>query len=284
MAERTGIHERAVRALEEHGYLFQQRCLADIKTLASDYHFESEEYPVSIGQENTVIDFIFSAGSRPTFLILECKRANPDYVTWLFSRPMASPDERPKFLATRLDLNDQHPNAVWLETAEIDLLSTGASVTVGLELSGRETRQSKASRSSTSKAIFDACQQALTGVGGLALEHKKSVAKQGYYRRYHYVPIVVTTANLVLTEFRLSGIDIKTGGLSLEKAQTKSVDWVVFDFPVREGLQVTVPDQDLSYISCGPSEEHRRRFKVKSVAIVKGVDIVPFLKQLRIPT
>lgn len=98
----------------------------------------------------------------------------------------------------------------------------------------------------------------------------------------YYVPVVATTANLFLTEYNKMDIELQTGRLPSEiVAETVPVDWIVYDFPVSENLQVTHPE-DSEYIGWGPGDDYRRRFKVKSVAIVTSSALIRFLNQLNL--
>jgi hypothetical protein len=85
---------------------------------------------------------------------------------------------------------------------------------------------------------------------------------------------------LWLTEFDASAVDIKTGKLDATNARTEVVDWIALDVPVRETLRVTLPEQS-TFLGYGPSDTFRRKFNVKSVAIVQGAHIRQFLEQLR---
>src|SRR3972149_6740188 len=133
-------HERAVRALEEHGHLFQKACVAEA-SFASGYAFQSEEYPVSVDAEDSVIDFVLAAnGQATTYLIFECKRANPKYVTWLFSTEASGTDKTPVVLATRLDKSERQEEITWLQTTELTLGidRIWSFATMGVELSTAE--------------------------------------------------------------------------------------------------------------------------------------------------
>lgn len=149
-------------------------------------------------------------------------------------------------------------NVVWLQTAELPLGERFAAE--ALEVSEQRSTRAKSSKSGV---IYGACQQALTGVGGLALEHRQWMSEgQNRIRRQQYLPIVLTTANLLLMEYQTSGIDLSTGCLDSQTAKTTGIEWAILDVPVRDGLRVTTPDQS-SYGGCGPSEDFRRRFNVK---------------------
>lgn len=276
MKKVTNIHEQAVKSLEEHGHLFQQRCLAEIEHACSTYlHLESEEYPVSIGEEHTVIDFIFRTVSDiQLYLVFECKRAHPTYSNWLFPVPSSVADTPTKVLLT--SINDKG----YFVTFEHELLLHKPKhfASVGVEFSNQAPTHKRSSRAGT---IYGACQQAVTGVGGLALEQRQRMQTFEKYYRQYYFPIVVTTANLFMTRYRLWEVDLTNGSVPLDKATTQQVDWVILDFPVREPFQVTRPEES-SFRASGPSEKYRRMFKVKSVAIVKGDGIVRFLNQLNL--
>src|SRR3989344_1923284 len=77
--------ELITKALCEDGLLFQLKCLRRIEKTAL-FVLVAEEYPVDINGLTTRIDFIFSNQDKTDehFLIFECKKANPDYKTWIF--------------------------------------------------------------------------------------------------------------------------------------------------------------------------------------------------------
>ena len=287
MSHKDKIHESAVKALEEHGHLFQQRCLEEAKKL-DRYKLESEEYPVSIGDVDTVIDFVLSADTESLvkfYFVFECKRANPDYVTWLFPKARDSKEPSFRFLATNLHAR---PRAdffeIFLRTAELSLFPAELRMTVGegLEVKDKENRGKR----SKTDSIYGACQQVLTGIAGLALELKerKYVSKEPKPIAMQFIiPIVVTTAKLYVTEYNRTDVNLSTGKPPLSKSDTYKVDWVSYDFPLRGAFQIAQPEEwenNLFY----RLRKTRQKFKVQSVAIVNSDHLAQFLQKLNLDT
>ncbi|MCL5005945.1 MAG: hypothetical protein M1404_05375 [Acidobacteria bacterium] len=281
MSKAGNIHQTAIKALEEHGFLFQKRCVNEVRSLSGRYRVESEEYPVSIGPEDTVIDFVLRMlDTGRTYVVFECKRAHPEYVFWVFSASSSTPAPRPEFLMTMVAHLAHAPRKPVVQTHECQIVGSDPAhfVDMGLEVSHVKPTKGKSGRTEN---IYAACTQVLTGVGGLANEQKKRMDPNAP-QTYFYIPVVITSAELFVTRYNPNDVDLKTGDVPLEKADTQPVDWVIYDFPVPEPLQVT-PREDSMSTLIGPDDRYRRLFKLKSIAIVRATSIVQFLKQLRSP-
>lgn len=275
------IHETAVKALEEHGFLFQKRCLDEVRSLGGRYRVESEEYPVSIGPEHTVIDFVLRMlDTGRTYVVFECKRAHPDYVFWVFPASSLTLAPRQQFLMTTVRHLVHAPRKAVVQTHECHIFGGDPPyfVDMGLEVSRAKPTKGKSGRTEN---IYAACTQVLTGVGGLAYEQKKRMDPNAA-QTYFYIPVAITSAELFVTTYSAIDVDLKTGNIPLEKAHTQAVDWVVYDFPVPEPLQVT-PREDSMSTLVGPHDSYRRLFKLKSIAVVRSTSIVQFLQQLKSP-
>jgi hypothetical protein len=283
-------HADAVTALEEHGHLFQQRCVNEIRQNHERLPFvtESEEYPVTFGQESVVIDFILSHKKKPKhYLIFECKRANPDYIAWLFSRPDLGVEPlRPRFLATKLDYRrGSLPPAYLLTTPRLKMVGGNLDyVTFGLEVSQQKGKGKKLGKT---EAIHQACQQVLSGIVGLIweqLNHRHTViaaselALTPHFPQY-FVPVVATTANLYRTTFRPSKVDLCRGTLHPDaNSKTEQVPWVYYDFPLRDAWRIAQPDNSL--VTPPPNDETKQLFKTKSIAIVNAQHLGAFLNAI----
>lgn len=277
------VHQVAIKALEEHGFLFQKRCLEEIRSIGSRYRVESEEYPVSIGAEDTVVDFVLRMlDASRTYVVFECKRAHPDYVFWVFSASSSKPLPQRQFLMTTVGHLTHDPERVVLRTRGCDLLGgdQSAHVDVGLEVLRDRDKPARGKRGRT-ESIYAACTQVLTGTGGLARERSRHMNPRAP-QMYFYIPVVITSAELFVTSYDAVDVDLRTGSIPLKRAETRPVEWVVYDFPVPEPLQVTPPEDSMSTFA-GPEEGYRRQIKVKSVAIVRATSVVEFLRHLRSP-
>jgi hypothetical protein len=192
------IGETAVKALEEHGFLFQKRCVDEVRSRAGRYRVESEEYPVSIGLEDTVIDFVLRMlDTGRTYVVFECKRANPEYVFWVFPASSMTPAPLRQFLITKVGHLVHAPMKAVVQTHECPIFGGAPPhfVDMGLEVSRGKPTKGKLGRTEN---IYAACTQVLTGVGGLANERKKRMDPNGP-QTYFYIPAVITSADLFVT-------------------------------------------------------------------------------------
>lgn len=239
------IHQTAVNALQEHGFLFQKRCLEEVRFLRGRYRVESEEYPVSIGPKDTVIDFVLRMlDTGRTYIAFECKRAHPDYVFWVFPASPISSAPQQQFLLTAVGHLDHAPRKPVIQTCERNIFGEEPLnfADMGIEVS---PNRSGTRKSGKTENIYSACTQVLTGIGGLACERKERMNSNAP-QTYFYIPVVVTSAELFVTSYKAADVDLKTGNVPFEKVNTRAVDWVICDFPVPEPLQVTPREDSMS--------------------------------------
>jgi hypothetical protein len=188
MNNSNDIHQRAVTALQDHGFLFQKRCVEEIARLSGRYKLDSEEYPVSLGDVETVIDFVLRMlDTGRTYLAFECKRAHPDYVSWVFPASQARCASPPHLLLTAIFSNHT------ARTHESPIMGSDPLpvVEMGLEVSCKP----KGAKSGKTDAIYAACKQAMTGIGGLVRERQRRL-DSGPTPMFFYLPVVLTSADL----------------------------------------------------------------------------------------
>ena len=280
------VHEQVVRALEDHGHPFQQRCLAEIVNNASGFTIESKEYQVSVAGQDTVIDFILShAAPTPFYLVFECKRANLQYVRWVFANARELLNREDFFLTTKIGYQlPRGSKRIHFKTAKLRLIKTPPVIIsdIGIEVANQAPKNKK---SGITENIYSACQQVLTGISGLAREHASHVTRSGAEEvllPQYFVPIVVTSAELFVVDYSSSDVSLESGTLDLEKSTTQSVPYLISDVPVREGIQITTPEQFHTHDDPPPTENHRLMYKTKSVAIVQAKSLILFLNQLNL--
>jgi hypothetical protein len=88
-----------VSVLNQHGYAFHFRTLKAAQVAnderSSDWIFQVSEFPVEVRSKGTRIDYVLQrtptvgppeAPRYFTFLVVECKRANPSFKRWCFAR------------------------------------------------------------------------------------------------------------------------------------------------------------------------------------------------------
>ena len=80
-------------AVNEQGYIFQEACENALRKNEehTGWKVKATEYPVIFGEEftrkDTSVDIILRAGrldSPELYALVECKRADPTYVYWIF--------------------------------------------------------------------------------------------------------------------------------------------------------------------------------------------------------
>jgi hypothetical protein len=79
-------------ALNEQGYLFQEACkyALEKKEQSTGWEVKAYEYPVSLTGEDTKVDIVLRAKRQSPpelYALVECKRADPSYIYWLFGAP-----------------------------------------------------------------------------------------------------------------------------------------------------------------------------------------------------
>lgn len=278
------IEELAVTALNEQGYAFRHRCLTEIKERAEKdgWYLEEEEYPVSTGEKEAVIDFVLGCHhARNYYFVFECKRAHPDYVAWVFADTLVYRADR-RLRATAASCNPS-PGELKNKTAcqeTWDVVIEGCwedlpFVDTGLEV----LLNRKKDRISQSTKITEACTQALTGVAGLSGERVEQLRKSPEAGHWIYIPVVVTTAKLYHTKFRGSKISLENGTIKTDQAITEKILWVYYDFPIRSSLPLTPAPDNYHGTNL---RDLKRRFKVKTVIIVTSSALVDLLTSMKL--
>lgn len=77
------------KVLNRHGYAFQYSVIRFAEDLyrqnQSEWINEAAEFPVSVRNMQTRIDFILRKSKPPVYLVAECKRVNPAFSNWCFA-------------------------------------------------------------------------------------------------------------------------------------------------------------------------------------------------------
>jgi hypothetical protein len=82
-------------ALNEQGYIFREVCEQALKNKEGTtiWEVKAAEYPVSIQGQDTRVDIVLrskTSSSPELCALVECKRAYPDYIYWIFGAPWGS--------------------------------------------------------------------------------------------------------------------------------------------------------------------------------------------------
>jgi len=257
------------KVLSAHGYGFQYAVMRAAEKLFDDHRskwlFEAAEFPVQVGDTVTHVDFACRTKSGHTYLVAECKRADPARAHWCFVR---TPYTRMNGSSIELVFEDviYDPG---LTRAAAHFTVTGNGVfQLGVELNTRAKGDGLSGRSS----INEAAAQVLRATNGM-VNHLHDVRRMQSKptRRLRFLPVVFTTAELWVSDTDLSEADLRTGIVRVVAA--KSVDWLWFNYNQSPALQHRIERAEFSAdLSASLRDEFTR-----SIAIVAPEGIGPFL-------
>ncbi len=283
----TELSELLLNALNEQGYLFQEACEHALKNneKVTGWEVKASEYPVSIQGQDTKVDIVLRSkiqNSPELYALVECKRADPSYVYWLFGAPglpfggALCSTLGFECRETRLDRPYQASRLV--ERLHFEISTNGAE-------SWLEAKEVSSGRTSNPQNIENAFVQVLKGVGGFAQEQIGQRGKSRELFKSFFVPVVVTTAQLYVAYYENKNIDLSTGKISKAKVSFGSkeqpameVEWVLLDYGVGENVAPNpIPE---NYHGVDPME--LQKHKIRSIFVVNSKSLVLFFSKLRL--
>ena len=223
--------------LDAHGHGFQASVLKKCQGLETHasvgfklWQVSAIECPVTLNGREYHIDGVLELKSdlQPKrFIAVECKRVDPALAIWAFAQ--WNPDLYPA-IADRylLDENKRvHARACYIRTDHTQTMQLGVDLK-------RQTTGNGVGRS-----IDDAVTQSLRGAGGLVERLREWLQTPSYAVT---IPMVVTTAELHVTETPLSDADLSTG--NMPALTTKKVGWLWFVMNLNQSLLPSVDRTD----------------------------------------
>jgi hypothetical protein len=284
----SDLFELLLNALNEQGYLFRESCEHALKNSEKDTGWEvkTSEYPVTLEGQDTRVDIVLRSkisSSPELYALIECKRADPTYIYWVFGSPGLP---RGDALCSALGVecreyrSDQQPYQV-----NRPLLQLHFEVVTYDAINWLEARRGSRGRSSTPQNIENAFGQVLRGVGGFAQEQIDQHRKSHALFKIFFIPVVVTTASLYVANYELSNIDLCTGKISQDKVlfgpqgqPPEEKRWVLVHYGSGENVAPkSIPD---NYHGVDPAE--LQKHKIRSIFVVNSQSLVSFFSKLRL--
>jgi len=248
--------EWTVHAINIHGIFFEKWCEMQIEKSGS-WSVKSTQYPVEYpvpsgllrGKESVLdIRAELKAGDCLYTLPIECKKNNPEYTNWIFfekKRKSVPREIRSYFLA---NLPNPAPQKNWHPELTIGSflknypIANEARETKGnyVELVKRKTTQiTRTSNASINEAAF---QVALATQAIMTEEVKFSRTLSAESARKPYstqviLPIIVTTAKILLCNFEPDDILQDIGEIPLDKVNLSEQPYMVYEYPLPKLLQ-----------------------------------------------
>ena len=275
----------AALALNEQGFLFQQRVLETLEGATdaqSDWMVRAVEYPVSFGLPGsfeTKIDMILGGrGSNrdPWHLVVECKRANRDYKRWIFfdQKIRLNGLSHTSMFLQRADLSggwDHSSQPLPPLTQRVEKLYAHSDCPIfNFYIEARINRPNSGQRASATEAIEDSLRQVCTGLVGLAVDLRRMKSTS-----HRLMPIVVTSADLMSAEFNTAKVSVERGHILPENLTLKPQKWLAVNYRIDEsvaqfaGLTTNTPSN--------VSEALWTQY-IRTVFVVQAEHLLPFLK------
>lgn len=265
-----------IHALNIHGVFFERRCavvVADTagwKVLATNYPVE---YPSPNGPwhgKESSLDIWARKDSDPTFVIdalIECKKANPEFVNWVFfPKSGATPPTKFSFANAT---NTPNPNGTGPWKTQIQLRHGTGSMEIASdarEVRGDYVKHQGGNKTKTSNAaIQDAAYQVALACRAIAAEESTllQTARNSLehpsppWTSKAYIPIVVTTAELLRVDFSPKSPDLASGEIPLADAILSPVQNILYEYALPKHLQYS-PATPLEVLKTGDTETFSR--------------------------
>jgi hypothetical protein len=259
--------EWTLHSLNIQGLFFQRLC-ADIinqkpqnqiRLVATEYPVE---YPPSSGSERSnesrLDIYARSIGPFNNYpsaiqFAIECKKNNPDFIDWVFFP--SYPAKQPAYELLTVKPYPIYKES-WKPIFHINKCSTQKFILVN---EGRETRGTydgykRGDKTRTANdSIESACHQVVLATHSIAYKNREGAfhdlekSSKPIFTQYLYIPIVVTTANLFICDFSPADVSIDLGELPFDKAILRSVESVVYEYPIPPHLQLNGENWESSY-------------------------------------
>lgn len=271
------------KALNRHGYPFHYRTLKAAQDASENrssvWIFQVSEFPVEVRGRQSRIDYVLQWKHLPTYLVAECKRANPKMKRWCFARaPYVRRNAGSEYLLAEAILFNHSTGQFSATVLKEWFVPDGQAFHIALEMKVRDEKGDEEGSTGRS-AIEDAATQVNLGLNGLIEFFQTNPPPFLADTRMMFIPVVVTTAQLFAADVELSSADIESGEIDPATVKLTEKEWVFYQYPVSPGLKHSVPQakpsSDLfSLVDLGKSLEANY---LRSVAVVQGKHIEKFL-------
>jgi hypothetical protein len=229
------------KVLSYHGHPFQYRTLkaaADAySSKRSRWRFRVAEFPVAVRGRPTRIDYVLQLQEQPTYLVVECKRADPKLKLWAFAKApyVKFGDEGERFIRQCLKLPGGSewggPQPFTEETPITDAYY------IAREMKAPHEKGDDAP-SGGREAIEDAASQASLALNGLVDLFATKAQATGRNAVFKFVPLIVTTAQLFTADVDFAEASLESGKITAADVQNWTErEWLFYQYPVSPGIQ-----------------------------------------------
>ena len=228
------------RVLNTHGYPFQEAVLRRIGAAGSRWEAWLPEFPVSIQGHSTRIDIVLTTEERDKFIICECKRANPAIANWCFAKSqlwVPNSDFDGQVYAETL----QAPRNGIIRVHYKNLYRSSNIYHIAVEAkTGSKGDGAGFGKGQIEEAAGQVC-RGLNGLIDVFYKHGLINEVDNKEKEILFVPMIVTTANLYVTEDDLSLASIESGELGQHHLHVSKDKWLWYRYHQSPALKHEVP-------------------------------------------
>lgn len=226
------------------------------------------------------IDFILSycpPGGLYGFLVAECKRTNPSFNEWLFTK---APYVRRSRTSDTLNVERVRYDDPDVLASTESLSSFGDIYHVALEAKSNSQGDASGGRG----AIEGAATQVIRGMNGLiqCVSKKENIAIiQGSLIPAFFIPVIFTTARLWATDADIGKADLESGKVDLASAKVERKPWLWLQYHMSPTLKHSVvrKENTLNLLYQGTLGLLLKQEYSRTIAIVGTDGIDSFLRQ-----
>lgn len=288
--------EWTVHSLNIHGVFFERKC-ASVVAAVPNWRVVSTNYPVEIqgriaagkGVDSSLDVWARRADTDGFVLdaLLECKKANPDFVNWVFF-PKTSGISTPEYTHTRTltkSETESESNPKWTHEVVVKSGTTSEFISNdSREVRGDYVRNLRGDKTKTSNAsIQEAAYQIAIAQRAivqrdsvlLAAAQKATGTQTPPWKAKAYLSIIVTTANLYRVNFDIDDVNIDTGEINTRSATLSPVNSLIYQYPLPHTLQHTPLDSMI-----GLDDTNLDLFSRMDIIVVRSVHLRTLLNEL----
>ena len=262
--------EHRVHALNIHGQFFEKWCEQVVRT-TENWKVEAVEEPVELDLPGRVrvegtVDILAERGEKQRLTLpIECKKANPDLAQWVFFPHRY--DDLPIQLRRHRSIASSSTTAGWrLERDTVDWPRRPTVCDAAREVRGQYgTHKVQNWTKTRNTAIRDASEQVATAQRALVMDDARRAvaASQSAGTRWTeqrvFVPVIATTAELLVCRFSAEDVDPTTGEVPLSRATFERTASVIYEYPLPPRLQL---DDEVRVSSDGSFERSGTRLAI----------------------
>lgn len=272
----TTQDEWTIHALNIHGVFFERRCanaVADTpgwKVLSTNYPVE---YPPPNGPwrgKESSLDIWARRDADPNFVVdtlIECKKANPDFVNWVFFLKPESPKPTPFSFAKAVNAPNVSGSGPWTSQVILQRGTTDLSIANDArEVRGDYLKHQGGNKTKTSNAAIQEAAYQVALANRAIVNEETSLLEKACRSTEHpappwstkaYVPIIVTTAQLFRVDFSPNSTDLGSGEISLKEATLAPVQSILYEYALPKHLQFS-PAKPLDTLKTGDTDTFSR--------------------------